>query len=341
MPVCSCVRCASIHQFFNPCGRIQTVSGAFKELADCRKALSLFLLSHTAPPPFDSARRPDLASLGLDHLMGTPMLRAYMHGFFVDNRLYEKAKILTDPFAYETYRSQRVQKKLEEERQSRISLVKKLPRVNARVAARILAEQEGGGGEGGDGDGGEGPAVVKGKKGLVANPLADARFAAMFEEEDFAVDEQSAEYRLLHPNVRENAAADAKASDLLRQHFDVVSDDDEEAGGSGGSELEELDDFGEAPQRQRALPGSATAKRGRGAAAAVRAPGVASGRVAKPTVRAVPAGPTMYAVKDAASLDAFRRGDDVQGREGQTLAERAAVAPAGPAGKRVGGSREL
>lgn len=61
--------------------------------------------------------------------MGTPMLRAYMHGFFVDNRLYEKAKILTDPFAYETYRAQRVQKKIDEERKSRISLVRKLPKV--------------------------------------------------------------------------------------------------------------------------------------------------------------------------------------------------------------------
>jgi ribosome biogenesis protein ENP2 len=71
----------------------------------------------------------DLVKLGLDHLMGTPMLRAYMHGFFVDNRLYEKAKILTDPFAYETYRQQRVQKKIDEERQGRISLVKKLPKV--------------------------------------------------------------------------------------------------------------------------------------------------------------------------------------------------------------------
>lgn len=73
----------------------------------------------------------DLVKLGLDHLMGTPMLRAYMHGFFIDNRLYEKAKVLTDPFAYETYRQQRIQKKLDEERQSRISLVKKLPKVSS------------------------------------------------------------------------------------------------------------------------------------------------------------------------------------------------------------------
>lgn len=34
-----------------------------------------------------------------------------------------------DPFAYDAYRAKRVQQKLEEERRSRISIVKKLPRV--------------------------------------------------------------------------------------------------------------------------------------------------------------------------------------------------------------------
>ena len=36
----------------------------------------------------------DLASLGLSHLIGTNLLRAYMHGFFIDIRLYHKVGIL-------------------------------------------------------------------------------------------------------------------------------------------------------------------------------------------------------------------------------------------------------
>ena len=32
----------------------------------------------------------DLSRLGLEHLLGSPLLRAYMHGFFVDARLYAK-----------------------------------------------------------------------------------------------------------------------------------------------------------------------------------------------------------------------------------------------------------
>ena len=47
--------------------------------------------------------------------MGTKLLRAYMHGYFVDQRLYKKAKAITMPFAYDQYRQERVQQKLEEE----------------------------------------------------------------------------------------------------------------------------------------------------------------------------------------------------------------------------------
>ena len=34
----------------------------------------------------------ELEDLGLEHLIGTNLLRAYMHGFFMDARLYRKAK---------------------------------------------------------------------------------------------------------------------------------------------------------------------------------------------------------------------------------------------------------
>ena len=67
--------------------------------------------------------------LGLNHLIGTALMRAYMHGYFVDNRLWHKARSLAEPFAYDTYRAQRVQQKLEQDRKSRIGIVKKLPKV--------------------------------------------------------------------------------------------------------------------------------------------------------------------------------------------------------------------
>jgi hypothetical protein len=60
--------------------------------------------------------------------------------------------------------------------------------VNARAAAQLLAQSE--------------PDAKKRRKGdVVVNPMEDARFAAMFEDEAYTIDEGSSEYRLLHPNL--------------------------------------------------------------------------------------------------------------------------------------------
>ena len=80
----------------------------------------------------------ELGKLGLGHLVGTPLLRAYLHGYFLHNRLHAKARALAEPFAYEAYRAQRVAAKLDAERQSRIGLVRKLPKVPARPALPCL-----------------------------------------------------------------------------------------------------------------------------------------------------------------------------------------------------------
>lgn len=34
----------------------------------------------------------ELSQLGMDHLIGTNLLKAYMHGYFIDLRLYEKVR---------------------------------------------------------------------------------------------------------------------------------------------------------------------------------------------------------------------------------------------------------
>ncbi|EDV23405.1 uncharacterized protein TRIADDRAFT_50484 [Trichoplax adhaerens] len=61
----------------------------------------------------------DLESLGLSHLIGTNLLRAYMHGFFIDIRLYHRAKAIIEPFAFNEYRKQRINQQLDKERESR------------------------------------------------------------------------------------------------------------------------------------------------------------------------------------------------------------------------------
>lgn len=82
----------------------------------------------------------ELDDLGLGHLRGTNVLRAYMHGFFIDMRLYHKAKSIVEPFAYEVYKKKRIHEKLEEERASRIKR-SKVPKVNRQLAEKLIENQ--------------------------------------------------------------------------------------------------------------------------------------------------------------------------------------------------------
>lgn len=88
------------------------------------------------PPRF--VTRAEVASLGLGHLVGTPLLRAYMHGFFLHQRLWQRAQALAQPLAPSALRQQRIAERLEKERASRITLTKKLPKVGSRAPGKPL-----------------------------------------------------------------------------------------------------------------------------------------------------------------------------------------------------------
>ncbi|KAI9280103.1 WD40-repeat-containing domain protein [Sporodiniella umbellata] len=128
--------------------------------------------------------RKELTGLNLEHLMGTNVLKAYMHGFFVDLRLYEKARLIANPFAYDDYKQRTVKEKIDKERESRIRAVKQLPAVNKALAKQLMTEEAH-------------------KKHGKSTLLQDNRFSDMFANPDFQVDESSKEYQLLHPIAKQ------------------------------------------------------------------------------------------------------------------------------------------
>lgn len=64
----------------------------------------------------------ELIDIGLSHLIGTNLLRAYMHGYFMDMRLFRKAKALVQPFQFDEFKKKKIREKLQEERSSRLKL---------------------------------------------------------------------------------------------------------------------------------------------------------------------------------------------------------------------------
>ena len=196
---------------------------------------------------------PQLRSLNLDHLVGkTNLLRPYMHGFFVAQKLYEEARLIANPTSYEEERRKRVSEKIEKQRESRIRGQKKVTaKVNRKLAERILEKEEAnerrraqkvlkqGGDEAvvADADAVANNEAEKDKesKGL----LGDSRFAKMFEADDFVVDEESREFRSINPSTK---VVPRSNMDHERGLTAVEEDMIDEVPGSSDEESE-VDDF--------------------------------------------------------------------------------------------------
>ena len=155
---------------------------------------------------------PQLESLNLSHLVGTTsLLRPYMHGYFVAQRLYEEAKMIADPFVWEEQRNKRVKEKIDAERESRIRGNKKVvAKVNKRLAEKIMERagkherrrQKRDLEKGGEDDQLDNFHEVMDEGGSRNDLLADPRFAKLFEDEAFAIDERSREFQSLNPSTR-------------------------------------------------------------------------------------------------------------------------------------------
>lgn len=149
----------------------------------------------------------ELADLGLEHLVGTQMLRAYMHGYFMDVRLYKKAKSVANPFEFEEYRKKKIRETIEKDREHRVQ-VNKLPKVNKDLALKLINDQSN----------------AK-KKAEATSLLNDDRFKKLFENPDFEVDKNADEYRLLNPvlsRLDKNKKKELKKKLAASQEFEPM-----------------------------------------------------------------------------------------------------------------------
>lgn len=129
----------------------------------------------------------ELVDLGLDYLKGTDMLRSYMHGHFIDVRLYNKVRNTKEALSVERYKSDKVQRAIAATAPNRVELSRSanqeqlaLPKYNQKVAAHYLNPD------------------TKPKKNH-PNLLQDPRFNMMFEDPDFIVDETTEDFKLVRP----------------------------------------------------------------------------------------------------------------------------------------------
>lgn len=185
---------------------------------------------------FKFVTRTEVEELGATQLIGTAMLRSYMHGYFMEMRLYSKLRAVSKPFEYEELRKRKIKQKVEEKREGRIIAQKRLPRVNKDLAVKMERRGE---------------------------EAKDDRFAALFSREEFQQDPESVDFMLRNPTVgsgrRGRGGADDSDDELVdgdAEMLDEVSEsDDEEEEGNGYNGQEEEEEEEERPRR-RAAPDS-------------------------------------------------------------------------------------
>eukprot|EP00520_Triparma_pacifica_P018373 CAMPEP_0118632730 /NCGR_PEP_ID=MMETSP0785-20121206/606_1 /TAXON_ID=91992 /ORGANISM="Bolidomonas pacifica, Strain CCMP 1866" /LENGTH=592 /DNA_ID=CAMNT_0006523531 /DNA_START=200 /DNA_END=1975 /DNA_ORIENTATION=+ len=123
----------------------------------------------------------EVDNLGINNLVGTPMLRGYMHGYFIEASLYSKIRSVANPFEYEEYRKRKIKEKIEEKRASRITS-RESDRVgkgvNKELADRLMDKKKKG----------------KNKGKAAGNLLGDDRFGGLFDNPDFTIDEDAEDF---------------------------------------------------------------------------------------------------------------------------------------------------
>ena len=186
--------------------------------------------------------RDDLEKLGVSNLIGTPLLRGYMHGFFMNVNLYNRVKAVANPFEYEEYQKKKLKERLDAKRSSRIAPKEsraKGPKaaVNPELAERL-----------------EHKAEDSTKAGKVAkNVLSDDRFGSLFTNPDFQIDEEDEDFKLRNPsgvaavqrkknNLDSDDEDDEASASEVEESNEVFSEEEEEGRIDGVSDAEEEDD---------------------------------------------------------------------------------------------------
>jgi len=160
----------------------------------------------------------DLEKLGVTNLIGTSYLRGYMHGYFIDQSLYNKIKSITnngEPFEYDSYRKKLIQNKLQEKVKSRISALTitsihnnntntdqkiKTAKINQSLQQKLINKSNN-----------------KADK-ISKTLLQDDRFTSkLFDNVDFEIDEYCDDYKLRHPSATadQNTDSDAKKKKMM------------------------------------------------------------------------------------------------------------------------------
>ncbi|CAF1472359.1 unnamed protein product [Rotaria sp. Silwood1] len=168
----------------------------------------------------------ELDTLGLSHLIGSDLLRAYMHGYFMDIRLYNQAKTVAEPFAFAEYRKKKLREKIDLKREKTRIPMPIVPIVNKDLAEKLLHDKND-------------VTMKKTKKQKTTENketpsiLKDTRFQSLFTNPDMQIDINHENFKNIAPlvsrlnkqNVVEDESISIENDEEEREDDDDLIDD--------------------------------------------------------------------------------------------------------------------
>lgn len=179
--------------------------------------------------------RDEVKKLNIAHLVGTKVLRSYMHGFFISTELFDRVNLIANPNSYRDEREREIRKRVERERESRIRTTGAVSNTKVRVN-KDLAEKIG----------------KKSGSAVAESVVNDDRFKEMFENPEFQIDTEAHDYKQLNPVNTDNdisqkrsralTAAEESDEERLNKRDEPESEDEESDKESSSSSSEDEED---------------------------------------------------------------------------------------------------
>lgn len=169
--------------------------------------------------------RDDVSKLNLAHLVGTKVLRSYMHGFFINTELYDKVNLIANPNSYKDEREREIKKRIEKERESRIRTTGAIKNTKIKVNKDLVEKL-----------------TKKSGSKVTEGIVNDDRFKEMFENPEFQVDKESFEYKQLNPVESTTDYASSKRSRALTAAEESDEERINKANGDGYQDSEDESD---------------------------------------------------------------------------------------------------
>ncbi|ODQ82828.1 hypothetical protein BABINDRAFT_159326 [Babjeviella inositovora NRRL Y-12698] len=180
--------------------------------------------TNTTYSNFRFITREDVTKLNIAHLVSKGVLKGYMHGYFINSDLYDKVNLIANPNSYRDEREREIKKKIEKERESRIRSTGAVKHTKVKVNKDFVTKLQ----------------EKSGSK-AVDRLVNDDRFKEVFEDEEFAIDEESHDYKQLNPvkavkdvsgpvsERRGKTAAEDSDDERMNSHGKYARSDNEES----------------------------------------------------------------------------------------------------------------